>query len=176
MVPLRYLLSDRCGGRGLSAPLRLLSPTQFNQRRPQRTGEQLRSRNITAYEPAFSQAARPSGRCRMGESMYGLKPNSRRIVASLLLCFLAVVSVTSSVCPVCDRIEQPSTQHAGVHSADLNSTSSCERDGCSCCGFQFIATFFQPPIALSEFTAVPKVFAIRVPVAPVLRHYHPPRN
>jgi hypothetical protein len=103
-----------------------------------------------------SQVAATVGRSRISKSMNGLKPSSRKVVASLLLGFLTLVSVTSSVCPVCDRIEQSSTQPAGVHSADLHSTSDCDRDGCSCCGFQFVPAFFPPAIALSEFTAVPK--------------------
>jgi hypothetical protein len=104
------------------------------------------------------------------------KPTSRTLVASLLLCLLTLASVTSSVCPVCDRIGLAPTQHAGLHAPDLDSTSDCERDGCSCCGFQFVSAFFQPAIALSEFTAVPKFFAVRVPIAPVLGLYQPPRN
>jgi hypothetical protein len=112
----------------------------------------------------------------MTKSMNGLKPISRKVVASLLLGFLALVSVTSSICPVCDRIEQPSTQNTGAHRAYLTSTSDCDRDGCSCCGFQFVAVFFPPAAALSEFTAVPKVSELRIPAVPVLRLYHPPRN
>src|ERR1700682_3371252 len=108
--------------------------------------------------------------------MSGLKPTARTFVSSLLLCVLALMSVTSSVCPVCDRMEQPSTRHASLHNADQDGTSDCDRDACSCCGLQFVAAWLQPTPALSKFAATPELFLVRVPTAPALRLYRPPRN
>jgi hypothetical protein len=108
--------------------------------------------------------------------MSGLNQTSRRFLASLLLCVLAYVSATSNVCPTCGRVGQVSTSHPVAHNADQNGPPDCDRDGCSCCGFQFDSAYFHPTLALSESPDVRNCFQLRVPIAPVLTLYRPPRN
>jgi len=67
-------------------------------------------------------------------------PHLRQFSAMLMLCVLAVASVAAATCPACLKLEFPSSHRFAFSSADHDSEPNCDRDGCSCCGFQIIAS------------------------------------
>lgn len=107
--------------------------------------------------------------------MTGIWPSSQKIVASLLLCVLAFVSVTSLTCPGCSKIEWPSAKRILLANSNGDGATSCDRDGCSCCGFQIVAPPFGTSLALTE-SASTLYFSVPLRlIAPVFSFYHPPR-
>jgi hypothetical protein len=103
--------------------------------------------------------------------------SSHKLVACLLLCLLALGSATSSLCRVCSQIDQSFRQQAAVHSPNREgSTPDCDKDGCSCCGFQFVLTFPGIGLALFQSAMAPELPAVVPPTGPVFTLDHPPRG
>ena len=74
----------------------------------------------------------------------GLRDHLFRRFAVLMAFVFAIASMTSLICPVCLAQELAPAQHAGIHSSDHHhGESECDKDGCSCCGFQFLTPIHQ---------------------------------
>jgi hypothetical protein len=102
-------------------------------------------------------------------------PHLRQFSAMLMLCVLAVASVAAATCPACLKLEFPSSHRFAFSSADHDSEPNCDRDGCSCCGFQIIASPPDPTLALAESNFVSE-FSSALPGIPlVFPLYRPPR-
>ena len=87
---------------------------------------------------------------RISSEMGGQKRSFVRFSGLLLACVLAIVSTTSSVCPVCGFEVQVVGPHAGVGSTGhSDSGPDCDRAACFCCGFQFLPG---SPATLPEMT------------------------
>jgi len=107
--------------------------------------------------------------------MYGVPLISRKFLAFALICALALMSAMSSVCPACDRMEQPSSQRSGLRGTPDDPVDTCDKDGCSCCGFQLVAA--NPPGILTqgESVSVLKMVAVLPPAEPTFDFNYPPR-
>jgi len=102
---------------------------------------------------------------------------SRKLVASLLLCLLAIASASSSLCRGCSEIDQSSQRNAVLQSPDgQDSAPDCDRDGCSCCGFQFVLTFPRTGLAHFQSATAPELPRALPPAEPVFTLDHPPRG
>jgi hypothetical protein len=103
--------------------------------------------------------------------------SSHKLVACLLLCLLALGSATSSLCRVCSQIDQSFRRQAAVQSpGHQGGTPDCDKDGCSCCGFQFVLTFPGIGLALFQSARAPELPALLSSAGPVFTVDHPPRG
>jgi hypothetical protein len=106
-----------------------------------------------------------------------IKVSSHKIVACFLLCILALASASSSLCRVCCQIDQSFRQQAVVQSPDRQGgTPDCDKDGCSCCGFQFVLTFPGIGLALFQSATAPELPLVLPSAGPVFTLDHPPRG
>jgi hypothetical protein len=108
--------------------------------------------------------------------MSGLRPNLWKFAASLLLCMLTIASVAAPICPECSKIELPSAKHFGFSSTDHGGVPNCDRDGCSCCGFQVVTAHPAPNLRLIVFTSTPKPPVVQLLAGSVFALYRPPRG
>lgn len=108
--------------------------------------------------------------------MSGLRPNLWKFAASLLLCMLTIASVAAPICPECSKIELPSAKHFGFSSTDHGGVPNCDRDGCSCCGFQVVTAHPAPNLRLIVFTSTPKTPVVQLLAGSVFALYRPPRG
>jgi hypothetical protein len=99
-----------------------------------------------------------------------------RCVGTVLACIFAIVCMTSSICPVCLSQDLLSTQHTTGHGINQHQgPQDCDRDGCSCCGFQFIVTANQIVLDACELSAAPLPSSTLFPTDYPSGFYHPPR-
>ena len=107
--------------------------------------------------------------------MDGVPLISRKFLASALICALALMSAMSSVCPACDRMDQPSSQQFGLHGTPDDPVDTCDKDGCSCCGFQLVATQVPSILAQGDFVASVTMCEVLPPAEPIFDLNYPPR-
>lgn len=99
-----------------------------------------------------------------------------RYAGSILAFVFAIVSVTSSICPVCLSQALLSAQQTAAHNMNHHhGTHDCDRDGCSCCGFQFVATVYQTMPDTRGHTVALAPLAAFAPTNYLSDFYHPPR-
>jgi hypothetical protein len=108
--------------------------------------------------------------------MSGLRPNLRKFAASLLLCVLTIASVAAPICPECSKIELPSAKHLAFSSTHHDGAPICDRDGCSCCGFQVGAAPLAPNLGLTVSTSAPELPSVQLLTGSVFALYRPPRR
>jgi hypothetical protein len=108
--------------------------------------------------------------------MNGLRANLRKFAASLLLCVLTLASVAAPICPECWKIELPSAKHVAFSSAHHDGAQNCDRDGCSCCGFQVVAGTLAPSLGLAASTSAPQLPSVQLLAGSVFALYRPPRR
>jgi hypothetical protein len=112
----------------------------------------------------------------MRETMSGLQPNLRKLAASLLLCILVIASVAAPICPACSKIELPTAKHVALSSAGHDGSPNCDKDGCSCCGFQIVTAPLAPNLGLTASTLAPAPPSVQLLTGSVFALYHPPRR
>src|SRR6266404_3933114 len=99
-----------------------------------------------------------------------------RIIGTVLACVFAIVYVTSSICPACLSQDLPSSQQTAVQNTNHHhGTQDCDRDGCSCCGFQFVATAHREILDAREPSAAAAPLTALAPIDYPSDFYHPPR-
>lgn len=108
--------------------------------------------------------------------MAGLQPALRKFAASALLCILVIASVTAPICPNCSKIEFPSSARLAFNGAPNGAAPDCDRDGCSCCGFQIVPTPARPTLGFSPLTLASETYAPLHPSDHIFGFYRPPRN
>ena len=108
--------------------------------------------------------------------MSGLRPNLRKLAASLLLCVLTIASVAAPICPECSKIELPSAKHVAFSSTHHDSAPNCDKDGCSCCGFQIVPAPLAPTLVLTASAAAPELRSVQLLMGSVFSLYRPPRR
>jgi hypothetical protein len=108
--------------------------------------------------------------------MSGLRSNLRKFAASLLLCVLTIASVAAPLCPECSKIELPSAKHVAFSSTHYDGAPNCDRDGCSCCGFQVVAAPLAPSLGLAAPTSAPELPSVQLLAGSVFALYRPPRR
>jgi hypothetical protein len=92
------------------------------------------------------------------------EPSSNREALVWLLVFLLLfVSLTSSTCLACVEIHQGSPHALFSSSGHQDGLPDCDKDCCSCCGFQFIASLIEPHPPLEMIAPAP----VRSSVAPL---------
>jgi hypothetical protein len=96
-------------------------------------------------------------------------------IGLMLVAILGITSVTSSVCEVCLSKDLRPGHKTFVQSASTHQSShDCDRDGCDCCGFQFVGTVHQT-IDVCEFTALVVPISADIAVDYPSDFYRPPR-
>lgn len=108
--------------------------------------------------------------------MSGHALNLRKLAASVTLCVLVIASVAAPICPGCSKLELPSSSHIIFGGSQHNEGQNCDKDGCSCCGFQIVAPPHGVILALSESTSISDFFSALPGPAPVFSVYRPPRR
>jgi hypothetical protein len=108
--------------------------------------------------------------------MSGLRPNLRKFAASLLLCVLTIASVSAPICPECSKIGLPSAKHVALSSTHHDGAANCDRDGCSCCGFQVVTASLAPSLGLTVSTSAPELPSVQLLAGSVFALYRPPRR
>lgn len=103
-------------------------------------------------------------------------PYSRGVGIFLVTVF-AITTVASSICPVClakdfGIIQRTSTQNL-THHPD---SQDCDRDGCSCCGFHFLAPAHDIFSEAVASTAPPTPSIAVLPTEYPFDFYRPPRS
>lgn len=100
-----------------------------------------------------------------------------RFITAILTAFLVVLCVTAAVCPVCLSQDLLPSQQAVSHGMDhQRNAPDCDRDGCSCCGFQLLTTTHQTILDAGEpIAAAPPLFLALSPIDQAFDFYHPPR-
>ena len=116
------------------------------------------------------------GPCRIGRSMSSHPPSSQRFGASLMLCVLAIASVVAPICPACSKLELASSNHIAFDSTDHSSGPNCDRDGCSCCGFQIVVGPVVPSLELTASTSASGVPPVLLLIGTAFDLYRPPRR
>jgi hypothetical protein len=117
--------------------------------------------------------AEPCRRCKNVAAMYR-HPGRLRVVATLLSLTFVLVTVVYSICPVCLSELLGSTQPTGV-SLTSHHRVDCDRDGCSCCGFQVVMARCQGFVGPSATIPTSRVPTLLEPADYVFDFYHPPR-
>jgi hypothetical protein len=108
--------------------------------------------------------------------MDGRQLFARKFLAALLLCTLTLVSAMSSACAVCDRIDEGSSRHHDLHGPSHEGTDACDKDGCSCCGFQLVVTDVPSILTQNQSVAIITVCAALAPAEPIFDLNYPPRR
>jgi hypothetical protein len=99
-----------------------------------------------------------------------------RYAGTIMAFVFAIVGVTSSICPVCLSQDLLSTRQTAAHTLNHHhGIQDCDRDGCSCCGFQFVATVYQTIQDTHGTSAAPAPLAAFAPTHYPSDFYHPPR-
>jgi hypothetical protein len=114
--------------------------------------------------------------CRIDKRMTGLRSNWRKFAATLLLCVLTIASVAAPVCPACSKIELASAQHVAFNGTNHGSTPSCDKDGCSCCGFQIVVGPVVPSLELTASASALGLPAVLLLPGTAFDLYRPPRR
>jgi hypothetical protein len=97
--------------------------------------------------------------------------------ALLMLGVLLLASASSSVCLICSDLPASSVQHTGVRAVHENDAApDCDRDACSCCGFQLVASLPAFEFHLIRLAPAREFLRLTLPVAPVSPLYRPPRG
>jgi hypothetical protein len=112
----------------------------------------------------------------MVQAMNSHASTVKRLAASLMLCVLAIASMAAPICPACSKLELPSSHHIAFNITDRRIGQDCDRDGCSCCGFQIVPAPLGPTLALAESTSVSEFSSALPKLAPVFALYRPPRS
>src|ERR1041385_3240662 len=100
-----------------------------------------------------------------------------RIVAAMLVPVFWFVCVTSSFCPVCLSQDVPSTQQPAAQNMNHHhERQDCDRDGCSCCGFQFLTMTHQTILKALDSTEALTPPATLAPTDSSSDFYRPPRS
>src|ERR1700680_4880107 len=94
-----------------------------------------------------------------------------KFVASFVLGVLVIAAVAAPTCPTCSRIDIPSANHAALSRTDHNGPPSCDKEGCSCCGFQMVNAPLGLITALTRSASTPEYFAVLAPFGPDFVHY-----
>lgn len=115
-------------------------------------------------------------RHKMKEFMRRLGTNLWKFAASLLLCTLTIASVAASICPACSKIELPSEKHVAFNATDHDRSPDCDKDGCSCCGFQIVPTPLAPSLGLAASASAPADPAAPLLMGSAFPLYRPPRS
>jgi hypothetical protein len=84
--------------------------------------------------------------------------------------------LTAPICPACSKIELCSSKHVALDSSERNSAPNCEKDSCSCCGFQIAVVPLELTLALTQSTSVSEFSSALPRIAPVFAIYRPPRR
>jgi hypothetical protein len=108
--------------------------------------------------------------------MSGLRTNFAKFAASLLLCTLVIASMAAPLCPACSKILLPATNHATFDGAGQNGSPDCDRDGCSCCGFQVVAAPLAPSLGPTASASAPAMASVLVVMGSAFTLYRPPRS
>jgi hypothetical protein len=108
--------------------------------------------------------------------MSGLRTNLCKFIGSLLLCTLTIASVAASICPVCSKIELPSAKHIALSASDHDRSTDCDKDGCSCCGFQIAPTPLARSSVLRASASAPAMAPVLLVMGSVFTLYRPPRS
>jgi hypothetical protein len=108
--------------------------------------------------------------------MSALRPNLRKFAALLLLCVLTIASVAAPICPECSKMELASAKYVAFSSTHHDVAPICDRDGCSCCGFQVVAAPVAPNLELTASTAAPELPSVQLMAGSVFALYRPPRR
>jgi len=108
--------------------------------------------------------------------MARLETDFRKLQAAVLLCTLVVAISGSSFCLACCEIETGVASHALLHDVPHQSAPNCERDICSCCGFQFVGVFAGTDLAWSESVLDSELADPSLPAPQVLIPHRPPRS
>jgi hypothetical protein len=99
-----------------------------------------------------------------------------RCVGAVVVFVFAIACVTSSICPGCLSEDLLSAQKTVPQNVDHHpSTHACDRDSCSCCGFQFLAASRQSIREGREFTPAVVQWIAPIPNDYPSDFYHPPR-
>jgi hypothetical protein len=107
----------------------------------------------------------------------GIRDHSFQCVAVLMALAFAIVSVTSVVCPVCLSQELAPAQQTGIHGANHHhGESECDKDGCSCCGFQFLTPIHQTSLETRDSARALAPLAVTELRDFASDLYHPPRT
>jgi hypothetical protein len=113
---------------------------------------------------------------RIEELMICLWSDLRKFAALVLLCILTIASVGAPICPECSKIDLPSATHCTFSTAHHDSAPNCDRDGCSCCGFQVVCTPLPPSFGLTASTPAPDLPSVRLLAGSPFTLYRPPRR
>ena len=104
------------------------------------------------------------------------KTGQFRLMATVLILAVLVVTSTSPGCPLCDDLNVPVSQQAAFHShGQEGSVPPCDKDACSCCGLQFVASVPVLEFDLIGSTHVREFSQLSVPAGSVPPLYRPPR-
>jgi hypothetical protein len=164
-------------GRGLPCNPQLVRRIKVLSRRfpPPRTLPSLRYAvlGITAFMPSWKL-------CRADAIivpvLHARTTPSYRFLGAVLLLFFVLVWVNSTFCSNCFPLER-SSRTASMQSSDSHRNSDdCDRDVCSCCGFQFLA--MSPPITIDSWDSKLALSLVSMPAlfGYVSGFYHPPRS
>jgi hypothetical protein len=109
------------------------------------------------------------------KSISGAFPSCESLVC-LLLFLLLFVSLTSSTCLDCIQIHQGSPHALFSSSGHHGGLPDCDKDSCSCCGFQLIAQPIEPQPPLEMIAPAPAC-SPAVPFSELISDLeHPPRG
>ena len=99
-----------------------------------------------------------------------------RGVGIFLVAVFAITTVASSICPVCLAKDSALIQHTSTQNLNHHHDSQdCDRDGCSCCGFHFLAPTHDIFLEAIASTAAPTPSIAVAPTEYPFDFYHPPR-
>jgi hypothetical protein len=97
--------------------------------------------------------------------------------ALLMLAVLLLASASPSVCLICSNLPASPAQHTGVRAVHENDAApDCDRDACSCCGFQLVAFLPGFEFHLIRLAPAREFLRLTLPVALVSPLYRPPRG
>ena len=108
--------------------------------------------------------------------MSGLRPNLRKFAALVLLCVLTIASVAAPICPECSKMELASAKDVAFSSTHHDDAPNCDRDGCSCCGFQVVAAPLALNLELIASRSAPELPSVQLLAGSVFAFYRPPRR
>ena len=180
-IGLNRQCSDSRRLRGASKPTRALSIRRFAVSRQRRHSNS----NFQAFVGLKTRLADCAGRngrrtsdvwLRMKEFMRGLRTNLWKFAATLVICTLTIASVAASICPACSKVELPSAKDVAFNATDNDRSPDCDKDGCSCCGFQIAPTPVAPSFWLAASASAPANAAPRRLMGSVFPLYRPPRS
>jgi hypothetical protein len=108
--------------------------------------------------------------------MDGRQLFARKFLTALLLCTLTLVSAMSSACRVCDRMDEDPSRPQDLHGPGHDGTDSCDKDGCSCCGFQLVVTDVPSILTQNQSIEIVRMPVALPPAEPIVDLNYPPRR